>query len=248
MPKTFPMVIGAALALVASSSALAIAPAAPADPASANDPGLSWTARILEPVTARTAPTATAHRAARLLHYTAFSRRPQVLMVTGSAEETLASGGTRSWVRVQLPTRPNGSQGWVPRTAVTLGATRIRIRVVLGAKRVEIVRDGKVSDSFRAAVGTGSTPTPTGNFAVQDPVVAGAAESTYLGPYIITLTAYSSVLRSFMGGNGLVAIHGTNAPGSLGQAVSHGCVRISNDAVRTLWKVADPGTPVDIVP
>jgi lipoprotein-anchoring transpeptidase ErfK/SrfK len=208
---------------------------------------LSWTARILEPVTARTAPSATARRAGRLQHYTAFSRRPQVLMVTGNAEETLRSGATRAWVRVQLPTRPNGSQGWVPQDFVSLAPTSIRIRVRLGAKRVEIVRDGATIKSFRAAVGTGSTPTPVGNFAVQDPVVAGPAESTYLGPYIITLTAYSSVLRSFMGGNGLVAIHGTNAPGSLGRAVSHGCVRISNTAVRTLWKFADPGTPVDIV-
>ncbi len=246
MPRSLPKFLGAALALFASSSALAIGGAAPA-PAPSDRAGLSWTARILEPVTARTAPTATARPAAQLLHYTAFSRRPQVLMVTGNAEETLAGGATRSWVRVQLPTRPNESQGWVPRSSVKLAATSIRIRVRLGARRVEISRDGATIKSFRAAVGTGGTPTPTGGFAVQDPVVAGAAESTYLGPYIITLTAYSTVLRSFMGGDGLVAIHGTNAPGSLGQAVSHGCVRVSNDAVRTLWRFADPGTPVDIV-
>ena len=168
-------------------------------------------------------------------------------MVTGNAEQTLRNGTTRGWVRVQLPKRPNGSQGWVPREAVALAATSVRIRVRLGAKRVEVVREGKTIKSFKAAVGTGNTPTPTGGFAVQDPVTAGPAQSSYLGPYIITLTAYSTVLRSFMGGDGLVAIHGTNAPSQLGTAASHGCVRVSNSAIRTLRTFAEPGIPVDIV-
>jgi lipoprotein-anchoring transpeptidase ErfK/SrfK len=246
VPRTLPTLLGVAIALCASSFALAIG-AVPVAPPAGTDPTLSWTARILEPVTARTAPSAKAKRAARLFHYTAFSRRPQVLMVTGNAEETLRNGSTRGWVRVQLPKRPNGSQGWVPREAVVMAATNVRIRVRLGAKRVEVLREGRTIKSFKAAVGTGNTPTPTGGFSVQDPVTSGPAQATYLGPYIITLTAYSAVLRTFMGGDGLVAIHGTNAPSQLGRAVSHGCIRISNDAIRTLRTFADPGIPVDIV-
>jgi lipoprotein-anchoring transpeptidase ErfK/SrfK len=73
------------------------------------------------------------------------------------------------------------------------------------------------------------------------------AQRSYLGPYILTLTAYSEVLSSFMGGNGLVAIHGTDAPGLLGRAVSHGCIRVSNTVVRRLYSVVHPGTPVEIV-
>jgi hypothetical protein len=210
---------------------------------SAPDADSAWTARILYPVAGRAAPRPRARVVGGLVHYTAFSRRPQVLMVTGSATDD--SG--RDWVRVQLPRRPNGSSAWVPQDAVQLQSTGVRLRVRLRARKVEVWRDGRRTHSYRAAVGTGGTPTPRGLFAIQDPVVAGEHQRSYLGPYILTLTAHSTVLREFMGGNGLVAIHGTNAPGLLGQAVSNGCVRVANDTIRALWRVARPGTPVEVV-
>ncbi|HET7553169.1 MAG TPA: L,D-transpeptidase [Gemmatimonadaceae bacterium] len=42
------------------------------------------------------------------------------------------------------------------------------------------------------------------------------------------------------------ALHGTDAPGSIGQAVSHGCVRLRNEDIDYLYSVVDPGTPVYI--
>lgn len=211
----------------------------------------AWTAQILYPVVARRGPSASARPAGRLMHYTAYSRRAQILLVTGVAgDPALGTGGNEQaaagWVRVQLPRRPNGSAAWVPRAAVTLRHTGVRLTVSLARKRVEVWRDGQRIRSFPAAVGTGSTPTPVGTFAIQDPVPASAAQRSYLGPYVLTLTAHSTVLRSFMGGRGLVAIHGTNAPGLLGSAVSHGCIRVSNSAVTYLNGVVAPGTPVEI--
>jgi lipoprotein-anchoring transpeptidase ErfK/SrfK len=85
-------------------------------------------------------------------------------------------------------------------------------------------------------------------FAIQDPVPSAASQRAYLGPYILTLTAYSPVLTSFMGGNGLVAIHGTDANHLLGGAVSHGCIRVSNQAVTRLYRSVRPGVPVEILP
>ena len=234
--------IAALLALAPLASAAPAAPAEPAGPA----PDIAWTARILTPVTARTAPRADAGPVARVSPYTAFWARAQRLLVLSPVQTDPTTG--RRWIRVRLPSRPNGAQGFVPLDAVQLRATRFRIVVRVAARRVELWRRGVRIARFRAAVGTGSTPTPTGMFAVQDPVPSAAAQRSYLGPYIITLTAYSEVLRSFMGGNGLVAIHGTNADGLLGQAVSHGCVRVSNASVSRLYAVAEPGTPVEIVP
>jgi lipoprotein-anchoring transpeptidase ErfK/SrfK len=236
----------AVLALAAGAAALAAAPLAsgatdnqiPGPPSATG----AWTARIVYPVPARMAPSATARVRMGLMHYTAFSRRPQRLLVT--AEATDASG--HGWVRVQLPVRPNGSQAWVPTAAVKLSRTDLHIKVRLGAKRVEVWRGPHRISSYPAAVGTGSTPTPVGTFAMQDPVPSAPAQRSYLGPYILTLTAHSTVLRSFMGGDGLVAIHGTNAPNLLGQAVSHGCIRVSNAAVRALYRIVEPGTPVQI--
>ncbi len=241
------LVVMAVLALSASANGAGEAQVAPGAPSAEG----AWTAQILYPVVARRAPSGSAAPAGRLMHYTAYSRRPQVLMVTGVAGTPAvgAGGGEQAaggWVRVQLPRRPNGSSAWVPRDAVTLKRTGLKIVVSTKRKKVEVWRDGVRIRSFTAAVGTGATPTPIGSFAIQDPVPSVGAQRSYLGPYILTLTAHSTVLKSFMGGRGLVAIHGTNAPGSLGRAVSHGCIRVSNTAVTYLNSIVAPGTPVEI--
>jgi lipoprotein-anchoring transpeptidase ErfK/SrfK len=43
-----------------------------------------------------------------------------------------------------------------------------------------------------------------------------------------------------------IAVHGTNAPELLGQNVSHGCIRMSNEAARQLYYEVEVGTPVII--
>jgi len=43
-----------------------------------------------------------------------------------------------------------------------------------------------------------------------------------------------------------IAVHGTNFPELLGQPVSHGCIRMSNEAARRLYHEAPVGTPVII--
>lgn len=39
-------------------------------------------------------------------------------------------------------------------------------------------------------------------------------------------------------------IHGTDAPGSIGRSVSHGCVRVRNEDIETLFRIVPLGTPV----
>ena len=53
------------------------------------------------------------------------------------------------------------------------------------------------------------------------------------------------MLTEFGGGDGQIAIHGTNNPGDIGQDVSHGCVRIENAAIERL-STLPLGTPVVI--
>jgi len=43
-----------------------------------------------------------------------------------------------------------------------------------------------------------------------------------------------------------IAVHGTNHPELLGQDVSHGCIRMTNEAARSLYHEVDVGTPVFI--
>ena len=45
-----------------------------------------------------------------------------------------------------------------------------------------------------------------------------------------------------------IAIHGTNAPGSIGRRTSHGCIRLKNDDIVELVKYVEAGTPIIISP
>jgi lipoprotein-anchoring transpeptidase ErfK/SrfK len=164
-----------------------------------------------------------------------------VLLVTGAR----ASRRNGLWYRVQLPSRPNGSSAWLPAQIVQLNSTPYRLRVVLGARRIELYRAGKVIGRWPVAVGTPQNPTPTGLFAISEVVRQGNPNAFY-GPYIITLTAHSPGLSDFDGGDGRVALHGTSLPSLLGQAVSHGCVRMPNTLAERLGLLLPPGTPVRI--
>ena len=67
------------------------------------------------------------------------------------------------------------------------------------------------------------------------------------GTHQLSVAAFSNVLTSFGGGNGQIAIHGTNQPAKVGSAVSNGCVRMTNDDITRLVSLVPIGTPVEIV-
>jgi lipoprotein-anchoring transpeptidase ErfK/SrfK len=200
---------------------------------------VAWTAEILHPVEARKAPKPGSGVAMKLKGQTNFTRGAQVLLVLGSAKDSKGN----VWIQVNLPKRPNGSKGWVPEEAVQLATTPIRIKVSLGKRTVTVLRSGKARATYKVAVGKPGTPTAKGLFAIADPVPSNGQ----LGPYILVMTAYSDVLKNFLGGDGVSALHGWGDSSVMGQAASNGCVRMTRDAVAKLAKVAKAGTPVEIV-
>ncbi len=66
-------------------------------------------------------------------------------------------------------------------------------------------------------------------------------------PFGTNQRKYEGVLGTFRLylGDGY-ALHGTNVPSSIGQAVSHGCVRLRNEDIATLYHLVEVGTPVFI--
>jgi lipoprotein-anchoring transpeptidase ErfK/SrfK len=227
---------------VALTCGLIAGPAVSAMPAEVGPPQAdrSWIAEVLYPVAARSGPNPRSHVKGKLVHYTAYSRRKQSLLVTGAAKDK----NGRDWVRVHLPVRPNGSQGWVPADSVRLSTTGVRIHISIARRVLEVWRDGKRTQTIKVAVGAPNTPTTTGLFAVADPV----SSRGHLGPSIIVLTAYSRVYKEFMGGPGVHAIHGWGDSGAFGRAVSNGCIRMDRNTVARLAKIVKPGTPVEISP
>lgn len=51
-----------------------------------------------------------------------------------------------------------------------------------------------------------------------------------------------------MGNNNYAGFHGTTNESLIGQAVSHGCVRMRNDDIRALFEKIEVGTRVIVQP
>jgi len=81
---------------------------------------------------------------------------------------------------------------------------------------------------------------------VTDKLATGDDGGAY-GPFALGLSGHSDTLSEFAGGKGQIGLHGTNDPGSLGGAVSHGCVRVPKEVIRALADQLPLGTPVEIV-
>jgi lipoprotein-anchoring transpeptidase ErfK/SrfK len=159
------------------------------------------------------------------------------------AEQIAADCGAE-WYRVQLPLRPNGSAGWVRAKDVELAPVTTRIEVDLSERRVTLFDRGRRVLSATAAVGSARTPTPTGSYYVNQRLVPYDTGGPF-GPGAIGISAFSEVLTGWTQG-GPIAIHGTNRPELIGQAVSNGCIRVRNDLLRQLFARTRAGTPVTV--
>jgi hypothetical protein len=78
-------------------------------------------------------------------------------------------GGTR-WLQVMLPGRPDGSTGLIAQDGTRKLMAGWRILVDLAARRLRVYHDGRTVRTFQAVVGKPSTPTPTGQFFVEETV------------------------------------------------------------------------------
>jgi lipoprotein-anchoring transpeptidase ErfK/SrfK len=153
------------------------------------------------------------------------------------------SAGKPSWYRITVPGRPNGRTGWIPAAAAELAPVDRWLVIYRGSRRFELYVDGRLRRRGPIAVGARGMETPTGLFFVQSRFVP--RRYPILGAYAFETSGYSKL--SDWPGGGVVGVHGTDAPWLIGQAVSHGCVRLRNSDVVALRKVVRVGTPVKIV-
>lgn len=155
----------------------------------------------------------------------------------------LVVGEQAGWYQVSLPVRPNGSTGWVSAADVAVRELPYQLTVQLHSHTVTLWQDGKALRAFPTAIGSPGAPSPTGLFYV-NVVIDNRAGSPAYGPWALGLTGYSDVYQHFSGGNGQIAIHGTNEDASVGQPMTHGCLRLHNPDISTLAGMVTLGTPV----
>jgi lipoprotein-anchoring transpeptidase ErfK/SrfK len=152
------------------------------------------------------------------------------------------------WYGVLSTHLPNGRIGWISeRAELTSYATAYRIVASLGRREVVVRRGRRVVQRFRVAIGSPSTPTPTGRFAVTDKLLTRDATSPY-GCCILALSAHQPHTPQGWGGGDRVAIHATSLPETIGTAASLGCLRGPEDALRRAVRTVPLGTIVRIDP
>jgi lipoprotein-anchoring transpeptidase ErfK/SrfK len=158
----------------------------------------------------------------------------------------LAFDQYQDWLHVYLPTRPNNATAWVKASDVIVSKPlEYAVRVNLADHKLSVLHNGVVELTADVAIGTAQYPTPTGAFYFTDPVDLHSQPNTAYGVFAYGLSGHSDVLTEFGGGDGQIAIHGTNDPSGIGHDVSHGCVRVLNEVIEQISKLP-LGTPVYI--
>lgn len=149
------------------------------------------------------------------------------------------------WVKALLPVRPNGTTGYLQVRDLDVRGTDYRIKVERAKFRLTLFEAGSEVMTVPVGIGTGKTPTPVGRFYLASLLEPPEPDTIY-GSYAYGLSGYSETLLDWEGG-GVIGLHGTNAPRSIGRAASHGCIRMRNEDIERLVPMLPLGTPIDIV-
>jgi lipoprotein-anchoring transpeptidase ErfK/SrfK len=120
----------------------------------------------------------------------------------------------------------------------------VRVVVNLDRRSLAVWDGGRLVRAFPVGVGASATPTPTGRFMVTDRV-AYARGSVY-GGFALGLNVRQTHLPAGWSAGDVVGIHGTDDPASIGEAASHGCIRVAPNGLRLLRRLVPLGAPVVI--
>ncbi len=119
-----------------------------------------------------------------------------------------------------------------------------RIVVSFPDRKLAVVEGDRVIKVYDIAVGKASTPSPAGEFQIVNHI----ANPTWYGPgKVVGPGPGNPVGTRWMGLSASgYGIHGTNAPGSIGKAASHGCIRMRNRDVEELFELVGVGVTVEL--
>lgn len=123
----------------------------------------------------------------------------------------------------------------------------IRLVLKLDERRVYVYRGEVIEESYPVAIGKDGWETPKGLFQV----FAAIENPGWTNPFTnerVPRSADSPLgdrwIAFWSNGEALIGFHGTPDRESVGQAMSHGCVRMYNEDIRELFELVDIGTPV----
>jgi hypothetical protein len=155
---------------------------------------------------------------------------------------------TDDWLEVFPPTAPAGHTGWVKRSDVELSRHRFRIEVSLSEHTLTLYAGHGEALSAPVAIGTADSPEAGTTSFIKDLVEPPDPRGPYVR-YAYGLAGATNDVAAFRAGRGVVAIHGTADPSTLGRDVPTGSIGVDPPVItRMVDAIGLPlGTPVDIV-
>ena len=111
-------------------------------------------------------------------------------------------------------------------------------------RKLVVIENEKAIATFAIAVGAAESPSPTGEFHIVNRVV----NPTYYHPGAVIPSGKNNPIGTRWLGLSQkgYGIHGTNVPKSVGQAASHGCIRLRNRDIERLFSMVRSGDRVEI--
>ena len=118
------------------------------------------------------------------------------------------------------------------------------IVVSIPQRKLVLMEDGAVKKVYPVAVGKASTPSPAGRFTIN----CWVANPTYSHRGKVIAPGPANPVGSRWMGLSVkgYGIHGTNEPGSIGKAASHGCIRMGKADLEELFAQVEVGDAVEI--
>ncbi|HEX3978765.1 MAG TPA: L,D-transpeptidase [Solirubrobacteraceae bacterium] len=163
----------------------------------------------------------------------------------GSPEALWVVRHSGRWLGVVSPKAGNNQVGWIPASVVSLSRVNWELKVSLSARKLTVLDNGRVKQRYTVAIGAPGAPTPTGRFAVTDRLLTGNPAGPY-GCCILALSAKAPHAIQDWSGGDRIAIHSTPETDTIGEAVSHGCVRLTLAEGQWLISHIPLGTPAVI--
>ncbi|NEQ40194.1 MAG: L,D-transpeptidase [Okeania sp. SIO3I5] len=128
---------------------------------------------------------------------------------------------------------------------------KIHLVIKLSDRRVYVYQDDQLKTSYRIAIGREGWETPTGTHKVIQKISNPSWKHPFTGE-IIPPGPENPLGERWIGfwtdGTNYIGFHGTPNEETVGQAVSHGCVRMFNQDVLALFEKVGIGTTVLVEP
>ena len=127
----------------------------------------------------------------------------------------------------------------------------IYVLIKLDKRRVYVYQRDRVLVSYPIAIGKVGWETPTGDFQVIQKLRNPFWQHPWTGEVVPPGPANplgDRWIGFWTDGENYIGFHGTTEEKLIGQAVSHGCIRMKNKDIRVLFEKVVMGTPVVVKP